>query len=151
LSGDCRIEEASELADELVEALDHLAPQLSPTISSVRRDAVAAILRSPATHLLLARDGQQRIVGMLTLIVVQIPTGVRALIEDVVVEQEARGRGIGEALITEALSLAAGLEAHTVDLTSRPSREVANRLYEKAGFRRRDTNAYRFTFERGAS
>jgi ribosomal protein S18 acetylase RimI-like enzyme len=72
------------------------------------------------------------------------PTGVRAWIEDVVVEAEARGQGIGEALVAEAVRVASEAGARTVDLTSRPSRDAANRLYEKAGFEMRDTNVYRF-------
>jgi len=96
---------------------------------------------------LVARDlrDQGRIVGMLTLIVFRIPTGVRAWIEDVVVDETARGRGVGEALSQEAVRRALDLGARTVELTSRPSREAANRLYRRLGFVRRDSNLYRYT------
>jgi ribosomal protein S18 acetylase RimI-like enzyme len=80
----------------------------------------------------------------LTLVVYRIPTGVRAAIEDVVVDQAGRGRGVGEALTQSALELAAKHGAKTVDLTSRPSREAANRLYERVGFERRETNMWRY-------
>jgi ribosomal protein S18 acetylase RimI-like enzyme len=81
---------------------------------------------------------------MLTLVVFRIPTGLRAWIEDVVVDEGARGRGVGAALNQAAIRLAGEHGARTVDLTSRPSREVANRLYSRLGFVPRETNVYRF-------
>ena len=87
------------------------------------------------------------ILGSLTLVVFPIPTGIRAWIEDVVVDDAARGRGVGEELNRFALDLAGRLGARTVDLTSRPSREAANRLYQRIGFEARDTNVYRFSLE----
>ena len=116
---------------EIVDAFGRLIPQLSRSATS------------PASHLLVARvDGE--IVGSLTLIVFRIPTGVRAWIEDVVVDEAARGHGVGEALNHEALRIARELGAITVDLTSRPSREAANRLYQRLGFTARETNVYRY-------
>jgi ribosomal protein S18 acetylase RimI-like enzyme len=94
--------------------------------------------------LLIARDADGTIVGMLTLVLFQIPTGVRAWIEDVVVDTAAQGRGIGQALTTAAVGLANENGARTVDLTSRPSREAANRMYQKLGFCARETIVYRF-------
>ena len=82
---------------------------------------------------------------MLTLVVFRIPTGVRAWIEDVVVDETMRGRGVGEALSQEAVRRAIGAGARTIDLTSRPSREAANRLYQRLGFTLRDSNVYRYT------
>lgn len=137
-----RIEAATKVSDELVEAFRQLVPQLSGSAPLPDAEHLALILRSPATTVLLAKDGD-RIVGALTLALFGIPTGVRAWIEDVVVDEEARGRGAGEALTREAVRLAAAAGARTVDLTSRPEREVANRMYEKLGFRRRETNVYR--------
>ena len=91
-------------------------------------------------------DADGRILGSLTLVVFPIPTGIRAWIEDVVVDEAARGRGVGEALNRAALDRARAAGARTVDLTSRPSREAANRLYQRIGFQPRDTNVYRFDF-----
>jgi ribosomal protein S18 acetylase RimI-like enzyme len=91
----------------------------------------------------VARDDTGTIVGSLTLVLFRIPTAIRAWIEDVVVDESARGRGVGEALSREALRVAADAGARTVDLTSRPSREAANRLYQRLGFKQRDTNVYR--------
>lgn len=141
-----RIEAATELSDELVEAFRRLVPQLSSAAAVPEADELAAIIGSSATTILLATDGE-RIVGTLTLALFRIPTGARAWIEDVVVDEAARGRGAGEALAREAIRLAAAAGARTVDLTSRPEREVANRMYEKIGFRRRETNVYRYELD----
>ncbi len=100
------------------------------------------MILSPATDVLVASDGDA-IVGALTLVVFRLPTGVRAWIEDVVVDDSARGRGVGEALSRFALDLARSKAAKTVDLTSRPSRQAANRLYQRIGFVARTTNVYR--------
>jgi len=84
------------------------------------------------------------ILGMLTLATFTIPTGLRAWVEDVVVDGQARGRGAGQALVEAAVAHATSIGARTVDLTSRPSREAANRLYRRAGFELRETNVYRY-------
>ena len=82
--------------------------------------------------------------GTLTLALFRIPTGVRAWIEDVIADEAVRGRGCGEALTREALRIASQRGARTVELTSRPSREAANRLYRRIGFSPRQTNVYRY-------
>jgi ribosomal protein S18 acetylase RimI-like enzyme len=92
----------------------------------------------------LATEDDGTIVGTLTLAIFRIPTGLRAWIEDVVVDERARGRGVGAALTNAAIRLASDQGARTVDLTSRPSREAANRLYQRLGFVARETNVYRF-------
>jgi len=102
------------------------------------------MIESPAITLLVARNDGGEIVGSLTLAMFRIPTGRRAWIEDVVVDSAQRGRGIGEALTREALAIAKAAGATTVDLTSRPSREAANRLYQRVGFEKRETNVYRY-------
>ena len=142
-----RVEELTEVDDELVDAMASLVPQLSSSSPPPSRDHLEEIVRSEATHLLAALDEQGAILGAMTLVVFRIPTGVRAWIEDVVVDDDARGRGVGEALNRAALDLARARGARTVDLTSRPSREAANRLYQRIGFEQRDTNVYRFALE----
>ncbi len=94
----------------------------------------------------MARDTSKggEIIGTLTLVVFRIPTATRAWIEDVVVDSGARGRGVGERLTREAIHLATERGARTIELTSRPSREAARRLYERLGFTVRDTDVYRF-------
>jgi len=140
--------EAAVVADpELLSAMAQLIPQLSTSSPAPDAYDLENIVDSPATTVFVARDEGGRIVGSLTLAVFRVPTGVRAWIEDVVVDDAARGQGAGEALVRAALDLAAKAGARTVDLTSRPSREAANRLYQRLGFTPRETNLYRFSFE----
>ena len=134
---------ADSVTPDVIAAFERLIPQLSssnppPTEAELRR-----IVDSDSTLLLLAEDDGV-IVGSLTLALFQIPTGLRAWIEDVVVDSSARGKGVGETLNRFVLDEAKRRGATTVDLTSRPSREAANRLYQRLGFVRRDTNVYRF-------
>ena len=145
-----RIELPDELSDELVDAFRRLLPQLSRSAPTLDAEAVKEIVSSPATTVLAARD-EEEIIGLLTLAVFRAPSGLRAWIEDVVVDETARGRGTGEALTREAVRLAGKRGARTIDLTSRPSREAANRMYEKVGFRKRETNVYRYELESPAS
>lgn len=127
----------------IVSAFAQLIPQLSSSNPAPDGAALRRIVDHDATTLFLAHlDG--RIVGSLTLAVFPIPTGVRAWIEDVVVDEGVRGHGVGEALNRAALERARSLGAITVDLTSRPSREAANRLYKRLGFVERETNVYRY-------
>ena len=142
--GDVRVVECAAVDDELVSAMERLIPQLSSSSPPPGRSELQAIVDSDACHLLLAIGDDGRILGSMTLVVFPIPTGVRAWIEDVVVDGDARGMGVGEALNLRALDLAAELGAKTVDLTSRPSREAANRLYQRIGFVPRETNVYRY-------
>jgi ribosomal protein S18 acetylase RimI-like enzyme len=131
--------------DELIEAFNRLIPQLSSTSPPPTRDHLAALVDSPDCVLFIARvDG--RILGSLTLAFYRIPTGTKAWIEDVVVDAEARGHGVGELLNRAALDEARSRGVKDVSLTSRPSREAANRLYRRIGFEPRETNVYRYTF-----
>jgi ribosomal protein S18 acetylase RimI-like enzyme len=139
-----RIELAQSANEELLEAVRGLVAQLSSSAAPPSAQRLEEIVASPASQLLLARDEDGTVVGMLTLALFPIPTGVRAWIEDVVVDECARGRGVAAALSREALALAARHGARTVELTSRPEREAANRLYAKLGFQRRETNVYRY-------
>ncbi len=140
------VEEVTEVSAQLVEAFARLTPQLSRSAPPPGEQELERIVQSDATRLLVAKlDGA--IVGSLTLAVFPIPTGVRAWIEDVVVDEGVRGQGIGAALNQEALKVAQDQGARTVDLTSRPSREAANRLYQRLGFKQRETNVYRYSFE----
>jgi ribosomal protein S18 acetylase RimI-like enzyme len=138
------VEVAAVIDDDLSEAVDRLVPQLSRSSPPPGRAVLERIVADGATTLFVARrDGA--VVGMLTLATFQIPTGVRAWIEDVVVDTAARGGGVAAALVDAALERSAELGARTVDLTSRPDREAANRLYLRMGFETRQTNVYRRT------
>jgi len=137
--------EVAAFADEdLRAAVNALVPQLSSSSPPASLDELSRIVDDSATTLFVARDGD-RIVGMLTLAAFRIPTAQRAFIEDVVVDEAARGTGVAAALVQAALDRAAELGARTVDLTSRPDREAANRLYQRMGFEVRETNVYRRT------
>lgn len=133
----------TEVSDEIAAAFERLIPQLSSSNPPPSKQQLSAIAQSEASQLLIATEGE-RILGSLTLVMFAIPTGIRAWIEDVVVDGEARGKGVGAALNEAALDLARQGGATTVDLTSRPTREAANRLYQRLGFEPRQTNVYRF-------
>lgn len=135
---------ATAPSDELIDAIGRLLPELSTSAPQPTPTDIAEIVASPATTLFVARLGDGSIVGTLTLVLFRIPTGIRAWIEDVIVAEEARGQGCGEALNRAALDAAKAAGARTVELTSRPSREEANRLYLRIGFTRRETNVYRY-------
>ncbi len=145
-----QVETASEVTSDLLDALARLVPQLSRSAPPPGRTELAEIVGSDATELLVARDTDNgAVVGTLTLVVFRIPTGLRAWIEDVVVDEAARGLGVAKALNQHALARAAARGARSVDLTSRPSREAANQLYQRLGFVRRDTNVYRYDADAG--
>ncbi len=141
-----QIESVMAINLELLDAMQRLVPQLTnkrlPTQSELR-----ALVQSECSSLLIARDRDGGpIVGMACVAIYRVPTGVRAIIEDVVVETTARGQGIGEALTLRCLEIAKQKGAASVTLTSNPAREAANRLYLRMGFQRRETNAYIYRF-----
>ena len=134
---------ALEATDELVDGLNRLLPQLSTSATALSTAEVRAMVRSEALTLFVARDAD-KLIGTLTLVTFPIPTGKRAWIEDVVVDADARGRGVGELLTKAAVEEAKRRGVRTIDLSSRPSRVAANALYRKLGFVERETNVYRF-------
>lgn len=140
---DVVIEVAASVDDELIDAFAELIPQLSSSSPPPGREPLTHLVEGADTVLFLARvDGA--IVGSLTLAFYRIPTGMKAWIEDVVVDDAARGHGVGRLLNDAALDEARRRGAKNVSLTSRPSREAANRLYQRIGFEPRDTNVYRY-------
>ncbi len=140
------IEEVKKVDGELVKAFERLTPQLSSSNPPPTEKELASIVTSRSTVLFVARDDGE-IVGSLSLVLFRIPTGLRAWIEDVVVDGAARGKGVGEALNRAAIERASKAGAKTVDLTSRPSRESANRLYQRLGFQLRTSNVYRYELD----
>jgi len=143
-----KVEIATTLTPTMVEAVHRLVPQLSRSSPPPTEAELGEIVASPATDLFLALADDGTIVGVSTLATFRIPTGLRAWIEDVVVDEAARGIGIGRTLTQAMLDRAQDLGCVTVDLTSRPSREAANRLYAKMGFAPRETNIYRYDLRR---
>ncbi|MGH9127549.1 MAG: GNAT family N-acetyltransferase [Acidimicrobiales bacterium] len=146
-----RVVEVTEIDDALVAAFARLVPQLSATAPLLSREWLTSVVGAQGTTVLLAlidrsggrTGGEWDVVGTLTLVQFLIPTGARAWIEDVVVDTTVRGLGVGAALVAGAVERARASGARSVELTSRPAREAANRLYLRAGFERRDTNVYR--------
>jgi ribosomal protein S18 acetylase RimI-like enzyme len=137
---------ATEASEHVLSGVNALLPQLSTSAAALTLDTLSAIVDDGDTHLLIAEDDGV-IVGTLTLVTFRIPTGVRAIIEDVVVDGNTRGKGIGKQLVAVAIERASSLGAKTIDLTSRPSRVEANALYVAMGFQTRDTNVYRYSVE----
>ena len=144
-----RIVEVTAVTPELVESLGRLIPQLSTSAAIPTADQLERLVAGAAAQLLIARDPDQkdRIVGTLTLVLFRIPTGVRAWIEDVVVDESARRCGVGELLCRAAIERARSAGARNVDLTSRSARKAANRLYRRLGFSLRQTNLYRYSLK----
>ena len=141
------IRPVTEVTKSLTDAYKVLIPQLSSSSNPPTEEALQRIIESDSAQILIAEDENGGILGTMTLIIFQIPTGIRAWIEDVVVDSSARGKGIGKKLNLAALELAKQAGAKTVDLTSRPARQEANQLYRSIGFVERETNVYRFSFE----
>ena len=141
------IRPVTEVTESLTDAYRVLIPQLSSSSSPPTGEALQRIIESDSAQILIAENENGEILGTMTIIIFQIPTGIRAWIEDVVVDSSVRGKGIGKKLNLAALELAKQAGAKTVDLTSRPARQEANQLYRSIGFVERDTNVYRFSFE----
>ncbi|HLI45482.1 MAG TPA: GNAT family N-acetyltransferase [Acidimicrobiales bacterium] len=140
-----RVEAVTRVTSDLVADVARLVPQVSSSAPAPSEGELREIVATPGSTLFVARDDEGGVVGMLTLVTYRIPTGLNAVIEDVVVEETARGAGAGTALVEAAIEEARRRGARHVDLTSRPSREAANRLYQKLGFALRETNVYRHT------
>ncbi len=135
--------------DELLIAFQRLVPQLTSNNPPPTREDLISLLDSESATLLVARtpDEHGPIVGAASLTVYRVPTGVRAIIEDVIVDESVRGRGTGEALVRGLLEIAKDKGAKGVSLTSNPKREAANRLYQRMGFKLRETNTYYYRFQ----
>lgn len=139
-----QVEVLDKVTGEVVEAFRRLIPQLSRSAGPPTQESLEAVAGCPANTVLLARSSGT-ITGTMTLVMFPIPTGVRAWIEDVVVDESARGQGVAEAMMRESLRIAREAGARTVDLTSRPDRAAAGRLYERLGFVIRESRLYRYT------
>lgn len=139
------VEEITGVTDDLVAAMKLLTPQLSRSAPALGAAELQEMIDQPGVYLFAYRqEDDGPILGLLTLATFKIPTGLRAWIEDVVVDSATRGHGAGQALVLASIDKARQIGARTVDLTSRPTREAANRLYQRCGFALRETNVYRY-------
>ena len=138
------IETASEVTEELLQALQRLIPQLGVHKVPPSKEELRNLIESRSSMLLVARNPERDspVVGILCLTIYRVPTGLRSIIEDVVVDSHARRKGVGEALVRHAIDLAREAGAGTVSLSSNPRREAANQLYQSMGFQIRQTNPY---------
>ena len=137
-----QIDIVTDADEELYKAFQRLVPQLTTNNPPPSLNYLADLVRDSASTLMVARNESNKIIGALTLTVYRVPTGVRSIIEDVIVDDSARGEGIGEALMKRAIEIAREKGAGNISLTSNPMREAANKLYLKLGFKKRETNAY---------
>jgi len=141
-----QIEVVTQADEKLWDAFQRLVPQLTSNNPPPSRDDLAALVKSESSTLLIARADDDSIIGAANLTVYRVPTGIRVIIEDVIVDKSARGQGIGEVLIRRCLEAAREKGASGASLTSNPKREAANKLYQKMGFKKRETNVYYFKF-----
>ena len=139
-----KIIEISEASNEILSQVNGLLPQLSKSASPLSLESLDILAKSESTNLFVAKEGK-KVWGMLSLVLFPIPTGTKAWVEDVVVDSSARGKGIGKALMNHALKKVREKRGKSIDLTSRPSRETANKLYQSLGYQKRETNVYRLS------
>jgi ribosomal protein S18 acetylase RimI-like enzyme len=139
-----KIKEIKRYRKRVFRACERLLPQLDPDAEALTKGQLKALIRSRTSHLFIAMTGDKEITGMLTAVVYIIPTGTKFWIEDVVVDEAFRGKGTGKDLMLHAMEFAKSTGAKSVDLTSRPARIAANKLYLELGFELRETNAYRY-------
>jgi ribosomal protein S18 acetylase RimI-like enzyme len=137
-----QIEIVNEATIELYDAFQRLVPQLTNNNPPPSLNDLTALVRDSSSTLMVARGDAGKIIGALTLTVYRVPTGVRSIIEDVIVDNSARGGGVGEALMKRAVEIARERGASNISLTCNPMREAANKLYQRMGFKKRETNAY---------
>ena len=141
-----QLEIATKADDELYEAFQRLVPQLTDNNPPPSLNDLADLVRDSSSTLIIARNDTHDIIGALTLAVYRVPTGIRSVIEDVIVDISARGEGVGEALMLRGIELARKKGAGNISLTSNPIRVAANKLYLRVGFTKRETNAYQMKF-----
>ncbi len=147
---DIIIEQVTEFSSDISDAIKKLAPKIGRNYKELVVADITEMIDSPNTFIFVAKDKKDnKIAGMITLIVIRIPYVKKSSFEDLIVDEEYRGHGIGSMLLEKALEVAKEKGAAYVDFTSRPTRTAGNNLYEKLGFEKRDTNVYRRVFDYG--
>lgn len=140
------IKDIAIVDENVINAFNRLLPQLTNDIQMPSKEYLQSLAESENTHLIIAYDGNV-IIGTTTLIINKLPSGIKAWIEDVIVDDTVRGKGVGKQLVNFAIKLAKEKGIKKIDLTSNPQRVAANGLYIKLGLKKRDTNMYRFMVE----
>lgn len=140
-----RFIEIEDLKPDYLEAINRLIAQLCTSLHTFTEAELNSLIASPQSHL-YALEYDEKIIGMVTLCIYQCPTGRKAWIEDVVVDQNHRGKGYGKLMVRKAMEECQNRGNVTLMLTSRPSRIVANQLYQSLGFEKRETNVYKMKF-----
>jgi ribosomal protein S18 acetylase RimI-like enzyme len=135
-----RIEHVTQASPELVETVRALLPQLTEARTPPTLEQLQEVVTSQT--LLVARDDDGSVLGTLTFVRYRVSSGIKGRIEDVIVDESARGKGVGEALVREGMRLANEAGVLMLELTSMPYRQAANRLYRRLGFVRKPTNVY---------
>ena len=135
------INEIKIATPELHTQILNLLKQLTNKDFQFTYDDFNSIVNSEHSVLIGAFE-ENILVGILTLAIVQIPTSKNGRIEDVVVDEKFRGKGIGEKLSLEAIRVGQELKLSKLFLTSNPKRIEANKLYQKIGFQLGTTNSY---------
>ncbi len=144
-----KIERISQVDENTVEIFKRLMPQLTGKDEYPSLEELQRVIQSDERFLFFATEGEE-VIGTLTLVFYQLPSGLKAWIEDVIVDEHARGKGVATALLKHALQVARDKGALKADLTSMPWRIAANRLYQKMGFEKRESNMYRYHFTDGS-
>jgi ribosomal protein S18 acetylase RimI-like enzyme len=142
-----KIKEVTRYSIRTYNAVLELLPQLDPDATSLTEMHFKEIVKSKSTHLFVAELNNKKIAGMLTIGTYEIPTGIKVWIEDVVVDESQRGKGVGRELTLFAIDFAKSKGYKAIELTSRPSRIAANQLYQNLGFILRETNVYRYNLK----
>jgi ribosomal protein S18 acetylase RimI-like enzyme len=142
-----KIKRITRFSKRVFDAVLRLLPQLAPDAELPDEQYFKSLLKSRNVHFFIAELDNKQIVGMLTIGTYDTPTGTKAWIEDVVVDESHRGKGFGEELTLFAINYSKTLGTRAVNLTSRPSRVAANKLYQKMGFTHYQTNVYKYLFE----
>jgi ribosomal protein S18 acetylase RimI-like enzyme len=142
-----KIREVTTYSEKIYEAIAGLLPQLDTNIRPPAREYLEQVLRSESSHFIIGELENNEIAGFLVIVTYPVPTGIKAWVEDVVVDEALRGKGYGMDLMQYAIDYARSAGAEHLDLTSRPWRIAANRLYQKLGFALRETNVYRYNLK----
>ncbi|MFV0536376.1 MAG: GNAT family N-acetyltransferase [Dysgonomonas sp.] len=137
------IKQIKEITPEIIEAFSILIPQLTAKSETPNKKYLEEIIKTQSAYLFTACNPD--IVGSITVVVMNTPSGSKAWIEDVIVDKNARGQNVGEKLVSFAIDFAKKLNITSINLTSSPDRVAANKLYQKLGFILRETNVYRLT------